>query len=250
MRLKIYVIVITAAVLGLLYHAIEGEGLRLEIEGLWLKNNFRDVGSSLNRCLAEEAGITAPFNDQVFMRVNKWFSGWKCENVGEPDAIFTLNYNTRHRRKYYCTRPENGILEGIYSNTTFEFHDIEMPVTWENKEFESAICMTLYGIIRKIAEGNRVLVHCEAGRDRTGAVSALIATALTPRDVMPRDQLYDALECDYRKSPTLREHKYGRIRDFMFWVESNGSARDFLAERCAIQPQLIDQATQYFLNRQ
>ena len=61
--------------LGYALYLNEKPGLRMEVEGLYLDANFRDIGVSMNSCL-EENGLPAVYKEKQLFRSNKWFSGW------------------------------------------------------------------------------------------------------------------------------------------------------------------------------
>ena len=239
---------LTAA--GLIYEKIEGEGLRIELEGAYLSHNYRDVGQSLNKCLNEQGIDGHIYNESVFSRANKWFSGWTCSQAGNPDAIYTLNYNPDKRHSYFCRQDNGNILEAIHVNQSYEFNDLEFLKTWDDPRIRRDVCQTMYGILADIAGDQHVLIHCDAGRDRTGAMSGLIAAILTPADAMPRQKFYQALECDYRKSESLIPEKYGRIEKFISALDQRyGHPATFAEQICHFDPQLIAKARAAFMHQ-
>ena len=62
-----------------------------QIEGSIKDANFRDLGQSINSCLKKQ-GLPDIFQDNLVYRANRFFSGWSCNSVGNPQQIFTLNF--------------------------------------------------------------------------------------------------------------------------------------------------------------
>ena len=226
------------AALSLFLIKNEGPGLRWEPEGLYLDLNFRDLGKSLNVCLAarQKDPVLA---EGTFLRANKWFSGWSCDKVGSPDAILSLNYQPEKDRYYYCDGPERII--GEIPGTSLELNNIEFLETWDQPEQKKLICQSFTTAMEKVTHNKRLLIHCEAGRDRTGAVSALLGgLALESHPEFSHEDILAAVECDYIKSDSLSENKYGRMDRFLrrIW-EREQSIGEFLRSRCDTDPQLI-----------
>ena len=60
-----------------------------------------------------------------------------------------------------------------------------------------------------------MLIHCDAGRDRSGAVSALLIAMAAEKSGLLDERMISAIECDYRKTQSLIEDKYGRMSNFI-----------------------------------
>ena len=73
-------------------------------------------------------------------------------------------------------------------------------------------------IVRAVAEGAPVLLHCTAGKDRTGAVVAVLLSALGASD--------DDLVTDYAFTEVLRGN---RVRDFAALLVEAGVEPDAVA---------------------
>jgi len=238
--------IVTATILfaaGYLAYLNEKPGLRIELEGLYMQKNFRDIGKSLNSCMKAE-GLEPAFAEGRLMRANKWFSGWSCEDVGNPDRIVTLNYQPQNRWRYYCRKDDGTKLTGFYANREFELNNIEFIDTWSAVENRQAICQHITHILNSLSQGYSTLFHCEAGRDRTGAMAAIIPTLLYESAGHQVDEKFvNALECDYQKSPSLKEHKYGRIRTFLADTTSEGGTfTDWIREQCDLSPAVLSKA--------
>jgi hypothetical protein len=205
--------------------------LTFKIEGfLESKINFRDAGSSINQC-ADEALLP----ESQIMRASGFFSGWSCEKVGHPDVIYSLNYSDAEGKRYYCRGAEgqpHGLLVGMYYQT-IEMSDIEFLSNWSNNsEQVRSVCQFLDDGIKQIRKGKKILLHCDAGRDRTGAVIALLAAYEIEARGALSDQAIQAIECDYRKSKSLKPAKYGRIQKLLEELRASGGVRQFIRNQC------------------
>ena len=99
--------------------------------------NFRDFGASLNQCLNQNIFLT----NRVF-RSNKYFSGWSCDKIQNPDKIYSLNYSPWDPHAYFCYQKDNSRLVGIHPNTTFEITETDLRnlKKWEEPEFKKTMC--------------------------------------------------------------------------------------------------------------
>ena len=86
--------------------------LAIRYEGLYIDNNYRDIGQSINDCLAEDI-----FKKDVVHRAAGWFSGWSCSNVGNPDVIFSLNYSPIKKERFFC-HEQDGKITVSYTHLT------------------------------------------------------------------------------------------------------------------------------------
>lgn len=239
-------------------------GPHLEIEGLLKKPNYRDVGQSINECLLEASetfGISQPIlNTGLIHRANKWFSGWSCDKVGNPDHIYTLNYEPEKDHSYYCRRSDGNKVHGTIFSKEKEISDIEFLASWRDSVLEKVVCSTVKAIAENIVAGKSSLYHCEAGRDRTGAMSALFAAAALehalPLSLASRnEQIERAVECDYRKSKSIGEDKYGRMSNFIKELRNLGYGQNgyevssFLIEHCELDADLINKSLKKMVAR-
>jgi Tyrosine phosphatase family len=206
-----------------------GIPLVFKIEGaLDSKINFRDAGKSINEC----AG-TKLLPENILFRASGFFSGWSCDNVGNPDVIYSLNFSDRENRRYFC-RDASGFNIGV-SYQHIELSDIEFLSNWEqSSEQVKHVCHFLKDGIENLKLKKKTLYQCDAGRDRTGAVIALLAAYELESAGIITDQQIAAIECDYRKSKSLKPEKYGRIAKLLKELRSRGGVRRFLNERCSV----------------
>jgi hypothetical protein len=218
------------ALLGWAYYPVIfiDSTLSFKWEGLIpAKTNFRDAGKSVNECLA---GKLLP--EGRLYRSNEFFSGWDCSTVGNPDTILSLNTFDANRETFYCR--SGGFVKGE-SYQAVEMSDLEFLETWDTRpDFVRATCQHVHRALLDVKSNKKVLVHCEAGRDRTGAVTALIVARLLEEGGLTLDnRLIDAIECDYRKSKSIKEYKHGRIKEFLNAIKLRyGSVKAFLEEKC------------------
>jgi hypothetical protein len=202
-------------------------GLVFKIEGaLDSKLNFRDAGLSINECAARKL-----LPEGKIYRASGFFSGWSCDRVGNPDVIFSLNGSIASNRQSYCRSPE-GLKIGVKFQQE-ELNDLEFLTSWTSRpEMVNAVCQFLKAEITNLANDKSSLFHCDAGRDRTGAVIALLAAYQLEMDGNLSDEEISAIECDYRKSQSLDAEKYGRIHNFLYAIRSQNGVRKFLASKC------------------
>ena len=205
----------------------EGVPLTFKIEGaLDSKLNLRDAGASINECSGE-----AILPEGKIWRASGFFSGWACDRVGDPDVIYSLNYSDSENRRYYCRDDEKLRIGRTFQHEMLS--DLEFLSTWETQAgMVKDSCAFFKSALSEIESGKRILMHCEAGRDRTGAMTALIAAWLLEQDGELSDAEIQAIECDYRKSASLSSDKYGRITNFLEVIRSQGGVRQFIAARC------------------
>jgi hypothetical protein len=225
------VFVVAALYIARIYYASldPGHDLNVKLEGFVIDWNFRDAGASFNTC----AGAPRLREGRLF-RAAVWFSGWSCSSVGNPDVIYTLNFKPDHPREYFCRAPEGNRI-GRHFNTKAELNDLELGQTWDDA------CGFFADSFAHLAKGERVLVHCDAGRDRTGTYAALIEALVSEARAPLDEAAYAAIECDYRRSASLVPEKYGRMQRFLTDVTAkDGSVKSFLVRQCQLDPALID----------
>lgn len=233
----IVLIFLSLALVWMYYPALiySSPPLTFKVEGLLdSKINFRDAGKSINECAGR------PLLDQEkILRASGFFSGWSCSKVGNPDVIYSLNYSESENRRYYCrgaVEHQYGFNVGV-SFQSREMSDIEFLSSWENNPDQvGSVCTFLAEGLKKLKSGKKILLHCEAGRDRTGAIVALMAAYMLEKEGSLSDDMIAALECDYRKSKSLRPEKYGRIQSLLENLRSTGGVRSFLRARCQAWP--------------
>lgn len=219
-----------------------GQPLAVRWEGFYHDDNFRDVAVSLNRCLE-----TDRFQPGVLMRSAGWFSGWSCEKVGDPEIIFSLNYDPARAERYFCQSGEEKVI-GRFYNPTVRLNNLEFMKTWEDPAMREATCAFLNEILEAVAAGKRVLVHCSAGRDRTGTITALIAAMAAEHRGQLDERLTTAIECDYRRTESLIESKYGRMERFINHLQAQGGVVPFIRQTCQIPADLIDRSADRLLS--
>jgi len=219
-----------------------GEPLAVRWEGFYHDYNYRDVGTSLNECLGRDL-----YRPGVLLRSAGWFSGWACDGVGDPEVIFSLNYTPIRKERYFCRRDQQKII-GRHSIPAVHLKDLEFLASWDDPDLRRGACAFFIGILKEIAGGRRVLVHCDAGRDRTGAVSALLAALVAEQRGALNVDLITAIECDYRKTASLDPEKYGRMARFIDQLQQNGGVSVFLQNRCDIPADLSARAGERWWN--
>ncbi len=215
--------------------------LKIMWEGAYLDYNFRDVGRSFNSCLGKEV-----FKTDLLFRANGWFSGWSCNHIGNPDAIYSLNFDPEIPLRSYC-RANGTNMVGKSFNPNDRLSNLEFVQTWDDPETNTAICQFLTATLTDLANGKKVLVHCDAGKDRTGALSALLGAIIAEDAGILDSTMIDALECDYEKSKNLEHEKYGRIRAFITHLQDASGPSQFVHRHCQIDTQLLKQAARHLL---
>jgi hypothetical protein len=212
-----------------------GIPLAIKWEGAFLDPNSRDVGASINQCLGRPL-----MREGVIQRASVWFSGWACSKVGSPDVIFSLNFDPSRNERYFCKKDDTNIIGRHYG--TKVLNDLEFLESWEDPAMRSAACQYIQESFAEIADQKKILVHCDAGRDRTGTYSALI-TALTAESMGRLNaEVLEAIECDYQKSRSLLPSKFGRMRRLIENLIETQGVRGFMINTCKIPPKLIDAA--------
>jgi hypothetical protein len=190
------------------------------------KLNYRDAGASINDC-----GDQKHLPVGKLLRASEYFSGWSCSRVGHPDVIYSLNFVESEGDQFYC-RSDDGLVVGRHFQSV-EISDIEMFDSWDQKPQQTRdVCQFLLRARADMRAGQRVLIHCEAGRDRTGAVVALLAAMDMELHGPLTDQQIAAIECDYRKSKSLKSYKYGRVSSMLQKMRQRGGVTQFLAAKC------------------
>jgi hypothetical protein len=203
------------------------------------------VGSSLNACVGRTI-----FREGVLTRSNKFFSGWSCDAIGNPDRIFTLNYDPENKREYFC-RDDGKNIRGEYFNLQRRIDEDELYslASWEHEDFRASMCRTMQELVHGIIYKERQHIHCNAGRDRTGSVVAIISAALLASSGQSVENFADIAECDYRKSKSLSRDKYGKIASLLQGIEQEyGNAAVFLQQRCGIGAENLHVAAANFLS--
>lgn len=217
--------------------------LRWEPEGLYHSYNFRDVGASLNECSGRHW-----FREGLLTRSNKYFSGWDCQGIGNPERIITLNYDPTNNYQYYCRHPTGNIVGRFYNATMrIDEEQLYQLESWQQPAFREGMCSFVRDMLESLAQGRRQHVHCSAGRDRTGSLIAMVAAALVPAELISTQQFAELAECDYRKSKNLAQEKHGNISRLLAGINlHNGSTRQFLIETCTVSPELVQEASRRF----
>ena len=216
--------------------------LAIRYEGFYHDMNHRDLGLSINDCLDEEI-----FKNNVVHRSAGWFSGWSCSKVGDPDVIFSLNYSPINKERFFCHESEEKII-GKYFNDEIVLNDLEFISNWDNEKIRVPTCLFYENILLDIIAEKKVLTHCDAGRDRSGAVSALLIAMAAEKSGLLDERMISAIECDYRKTASLIEEKYGRMSNFIRNLKNSGGVDEFLIQKCNLPAEIISQASKRILS--
>ena len=215
--------------------------LAIRYEGFYHDMNQRDLGLSINDCLDEEI-----FKNNVVHRSAGWFSGWSCSKVGDPDVIFSLNYSPKNNERFFCHESEEKII-GKFFNDEIVLNDLEFISNWENEKIRIPTCLFYENILNDIIAEKKVLIHCDAGRDRSGAISALLIAMASEKAGLLDERLISAIECDYRKTESLVEDKYGRMSNFVRELIARGGVDEFLIQQCNLPTNIISKASERIL---
>ena len=215
--------------------------LAIRYEGFYHDMNHRDLGQSINNCLEEDI-----FKKDVVHRSAVWFSGWSCSKVGDPDVIFSLNYSPINKERFFCHEPEEKII-GKFFNDEIVLNDLEFISNWENEKIRIPTCLFYENILLDIIAEKKVLIHCDAGRDRSGAISALLIAMASENAGLLDERMISAIECDYRKTESLIEEKYGRMSNFIRNLINGGGVNEFLIQKCNLPTNIVSEASKRIL---
>ena len=216
--------------------------LAIRYEGFYHDMNHRDLGLSINDCLDEEI-----FKNNVVHRSAGWFSGWSCSKVGDPDVIFSLNYSPKNNERFFCHESEEKII-GKFFNDEIVLNDLEFISNWENEKIRIPTCLFYENILNDIIAEKKVLIHCDAGRDRSGAISALLIAMASEKVGLLDERMINAIECDYRKTQSLIEDKYGRMSNFIRDLINRGGVDEFLIQQCNLPKNIISKASERIIS--
>ena len=216
--------------------------LAIRYEGFYHDMNHRDLGQSINNCIEEDI-----FKKDVVHRSAVWFSGWSCSKVGDPDVIFSLNYSPIKKERFFCHEPEEKII-GKFFNDEIVLNDLEFISNWENEKIRIPTCLFYENILLDIVAEKKVLIHCDAGRDRTGTISALLIAMASEKAGLLDERMINAIECDYRKTESLIEDKYGRMSNFIRNLINGGGVNEFLIQKCNLPTNIISTASERILS--
>lgn len=213
--------------------------LRIKWEGLYLDKNFRDIGQSINQCLGEKVMT----ENRVF-RSNGWFSGWKCDEVGNPDSIITLNFDPAKKEMYFCVSETGSkIRVGQVPDDRIKMKDLEFIDNWKDDRLKEAACKSIEQTFQSVLEYKSTLIHCSAGRDRTGVLSALLSAMVLEKQSALNESGFEAIECDYRKTKSLVPEKYGRMERFIHQITNQQTISEFLEKQCGINKNVTARVT-------
>ena len=111
-----------------------GPTLTVEWDGFGGRINYRDIGHSVNNCLKRE-GLEPLFREGLLGRSNHKFSGFSCGRLGNPDVIYSFNYEPKKGREFFCLddNSKNGSKYNIgrHFNGTYVLNDLEFEKTWQ-----------------------------------------------------------------------------------------------------------------------
>jgi hypothetical protein len=211
--------------------------LAIRWEGLYLDKNYRDIGASINQCYGSEV-----MRSGLVFRSNGWFSGWNCNKIGNPETIYSLNYDPEKDDYFFCwDSQEKHAHIGKVLNTATKLSELEFLNTWNNNDMRQSACDIFKDILISIQQHKTILIHCDAGRDRTGVYSSIIAAIAAESSGILNQSMLEAIECDYRKTASLPTEKYGRMETFIKHILEKDSVSQFLASQCQIPEKEIKQ---------
>ena len=62
------------------------------------------------------------------------------------------------------------------------------------------------------------------------------------------ERMISAIECDYRKTQSLIDEKYGRMSNFIRNLKNSGGVDEFLIQKCNLPAEIISQASKRILS--
>jgi len=244
----ILIIVLVIPIYGLLRlwyeHDITKPEPRIWQGALDYRINFRDVGKSLNSCLGKDEFATGKL-----FRANKNFSGWNCQKIGNPDKIYSLNFNVKNPQRYYCIDENDQRQFGTAYNDTFTIgtESITDLSSWKSKPYRQTMCSFFKNALLDLSAQQSLLAHCDLGRDRTGAFTAILTYMLLEAQNLNSLKMQDAIECDFEKTTALSKDQYGLMKSFLTEMENKGGVKSFIQSQCSISDELILSASQNFI---
>jgi hypothetical protein len=239
----IFIFVVSFLVLRYFYYKDRNKYEPLLWQGFFdYRLNFRDVAQSLNQCMGKDL-----FQTGLVYRSNKYFSGWSCDKINNPQKIYSLNFSPWNPHSYFCERSDGTKLYGYYPNTTFEISDIEKVEKWKDPLFKETMCIFFNETLHDLTQKNSFLYHCDVGRDRTGAFTAMISMMMAEQKKLPSDEVINAIECDFEKTSALEKEQFGKMKKFMLEMKENGGVSKFIENTCEIKKETIAQAAEQFV---
>ena len=220
-----------------------GHRLAVRWEGLFIDLNVRDFGASFNECYGKKVIV-----EGRLFRAAQWFSGWSCSRVGNPEVMYSLNSSPNGTPEYFCNSNEGSKIIGRHFVRHRQLSDLEFMENWADASVRDDFCPYLSDSFNEISNGTKVLFHCDAGRDRTGLIAAVILGLTLERAGRFDNPSLEAIECDYRKSKSLVPAKYGRMSAFLEAVKAKGGIGAFISAQCNLDPNLIARAADRLLS--
>ena len=211
--------------------------LAIRWEGFYHDMNYRDLGESINECYGEQI-----IHENMVSRSAGWFSGWSCEKIGSPDVLYSLNFSPQKNEHFFCYNPDNKLIGKAFNQKTV-LSDLEFIENWDNPEIRKTTCSYIDNIFSDIIAEKKVHIHCDAGRDRAGTISALIVGLISEKRNILNQEMINAIECDYRKTLSLTTDKYGRMENFLREINLRGTIEVFIGDQCSISKNKIENVT-------
>ena len=248
--MKIFIVVLVCFLLGLsvwLQFLQEQKSAEPKYWSKFFRDmNFRDVGVSLQQCSQDNIR----FSSGLMFRSTKYFSGWSCHDIGNPHDIFTLNYKPSQPQEYYCEQADGVKHFGMRFNkhARIRTRDLSSVAAWRSMEFNSVFCNYTRSIIDDLMNEKSLLIHCSAGRDRTGMLVGIIAASLMEQKDIPFETIVSLNNCDYQKTASLVKEKYGLLETTLINMKKDsGSISDFLIKTCHIDSSSLKKAATNFI---
>ena len=244
-KILILILLFSSVLFGLCYYMYRKDRNQYEPK-LWIgffdyRLNFRDVGKSLNECLNKSV-----FKTGKIFRSDRYFSGWSCDKINNPDKIYSLNFSPWDPHAYYCKQKNGERLFGSHPNTTFEITEIENLTQWKKPEFKSTMCSFVKDNLNDLIQHKSFLFHCDIGRDRTGAYAALLSMMLIEQRFYNVEKMQNAIECDYEKTQSLPKNEYGKMKNFLEYMDDHGGVGSFIQKQCNITDETLELASDEF----
>ena len=87
-----------------------------------------------------------------------------------------------------------GTVQFKFYTDEIVLNDLEFISNWENENIRIPTCLFYENILLDIIAEKKVLIHCDAGRDRSGTISALLIAMASEKAGLLDENMIEAIE--------------------------------------------------------